>query len=73
MTSLNSRAAWKVRKMRARVPRGPHLICYRCDSLDVNPLDGRCKWCDNRDMVDFCHRRICGACLEPEESARREA
>jgi hypothetical protein len=40
--------------------RGPHLICYRCDSLAVEAA--RCLYCDYWDMVELCLAEICAAC-----------
>jgi hypothetical protein len=68
---IPSRAPWKVKAMKAKVPRGPHLLCFRCDSLDVKW--SRCQHCGHMDMVARCHKDICGACSEAKErrAARR--
>jgi hypothetical protein len=59
----------KVRAMRAKVPRGPHLLCYRCDSFEMSER-GRCKHCDCYDMVAYCHKKVCGECLQARERRR---
>jgi hypothetical protein len=63
--------------MYSRRRRGPHLVCYRCDSLDVDRYPpgeprGRCRHCDYYDMVARCLAAICAACAaERAEAARR--
>jgi hypothetical protein len=56
-----SRSAAKLRAMHAPGMRGPHLLCFRCDSLVVG--DRRCRHCNEVDMVAPCHRHLCGRCL----------
>jgi hypothetical protein len=48
--------------MAAKVPRGPHLLCYRCDSQDMDEPP-YCNHCGGADMVAFCHLGQCAKCV----------
>jgi hypothetical protein len=61
-----SRSPQKLRAMYRRRPHGPHAVCWRCDSLDVE--EGlRCRHCHSCDMVDACDPRVCAACVEARQ------